>query len=665
MGRRENTRYGKFLALVLGLAMACGPSTAIADTPIPVEKFAEIPLAQSARMSPDGTKLAVIMSASGHQVLVVHDLKGGAPKGVGLGEYQARWVQWKSDTRLIAGVFTSTDELFFYGPVRQSEVTRMFGFDSDGTKTVNIGAPSGGFQLGNGFQDDRRINPQLQDELASLLENDPHHVLQTVLDQIPYKGSSVTPSVYEVDVDTGQHRRIERSHPHIIEYQADSDGVIRLGLGLEGIEQVVYVRDNADSDWRAIHHISENGATTFEPLAFVPDHPEQLYVLATGATAAAKGLWVFDTKKNDFDHLVDADIADASGADVRNGRLIGYNAANGTKKYLDPDWDRDFQLVRKALKGKRVQIVDRPGDGAHVLFLINEPFQPMAWWLLNRTVKPAQLSPVIETYPDIEEAGTAPVSRVVYTARDGLQIPAFLTLPRGHHDGPLPFVVLPHGGPWACDGDGFSYEAQFLASRGWGVLQPQFRGSSCFGPAFEQRGYREWGFAMQDDVTDGTRWLIDHKLADPSRICIVGSSYGGYAALEGVVKEPDLYRCAAAWAPVTDLRGLVRDDKQYLNSAATLDRIGDDTDRLDAASPMRHADRIKVPVLLMHGKSDFTVQVHHSQWMEDALKDAGKPVEAIYLDNADHYRLQYPARLAWLQALDRFLGANLGRPVQN
>lgn len=162
---------------------------------------------------------------------------------------------------------------------------------------------------------------------------------------------------------------------------------------------------------------------------------------------------------------------------------------------------------------------------------------------------------------------------------------------------------------------------------------------------------------MQDDLTDGTRWLIDQKYADPARICIAGGSYGGYAALEGVTKEPDLYRCAAAWAPVTNLREL---RGEILGT--TDERLGDDRARLSAASPALHADRIKAPVLLVHGKQDFTVNFQYSEEMERALRRAGTPVEALYIEQSDHYQANYDSRLVWLSALDRFLGAQLGKP---
>jgi len=340
--------------------------------------------------------------------------------------------------------------------------------------------------------------------------------------------------------------------------------------------------------------------------------------------------------------------------------LIGYQLHNGKWKYLVPDWQHDLDIIEHALPNRDIEIIDRSTDGSRVMARAASPHGPASWWLLDTSVKPATLGPIVETYKDIVAAGIATPKQITYTARDGLQIGAWLTLPRNAGSQPIPFVVLPHGGPFACDDGAFDYTVQFLTSRGYGVLQPQFRGSTCRGAAFQERGYGQWGYAMQDDVTDGTRWLIDQKLADPKRIAIVGGSYGGYAALEGAAKEPDLYRCAAAWAPVTDLEQLKDDIRNHnMNARVALTTLGTDDDRLDAASPARHADRIKVPVLLMHGKTDFTVQVKQSERMESALKHAGKSVEAIYLDNSDHFLNTAAARRAWLEALDRFLAANL------
>ena len=218
-----------------------------------------------------------------------------------------------------------------------------------------------------------------------------------------------------------------------------------------------------------------------------------------------------------------------------------------------------MKLLSKTLAGKINVIADRTADGKRVLVELEIRGGPAEYWMLDRTTKPTHLTEILDAHEHLPDAVIAPVKLVSYKARDGLDIPAYLTVPVGHTDGPWPFVVLPHGGPTAHDSRDFDFMVQFLASRGYGVLQPEFRGSSGFGAALERAGLQQWGRAMQDDVTDGTHWLIDQKLADPKRIAIVGGSYGGYAALMGTIREPALYRCALAFAPVADVAKLISD----------------------------------------------------------------------------------------------------------
>jgi dipeptidyl aminopeptidase/acylaminoacyl peptidase len=219
--------------------------------------------------------------------------------------------------------------------------------------------------------------------------------------------------------------------------------------------------------------------------------------------------------------------------------------------------------------------------------------------------------------------------------------------------------VLPHGGPSARDEGGFDWLVQFLVSRGYGVLQPQFRGSTGFGPEFRAKGRQQWGLAMQDDVTDATQWLVQQNLADPKKICIVGASYGGYAALEGAVKEPALYACAAAIAPVTDIPAFLRDARHYVFADTNIPAIaGDDTDT-EAVSPDDHAGRIQIPILLIHGMDDFTVSVKQTQKMEEALKEAGKDEQTIYIPGANHFLRRESDRLTVLNALESFLAKSL------
>jgi dipeptidyl aminopeptidase/acylaminoacyl peptidase len=254
-----------------------------------------------------------------------------------------------------------------------------------------------------------------------------------------------------------------------------------------------------------------------------------------------------------------------------------------------------------------------------------------------------------------------------YAARDGLSIPAYLTLPYGSSGRNLPLVVMPHGGPEARDGGDFDGWAQFLASRGYAVLQPQFRGSAGFGKAFRDAGRRKWGLEMQHDVTDGVKHLIATGVADASRVCIVGWSYGGYSTLAGLAFSPELYKCGVAGAAVSDLPEMLdwvtkrqgRDLREDDYWTLVIGHRMADHDRLVATSPARHASKIRVPVLLVHGRDDTTVPIAQSEIMANALKLANKPYEFVAIDGDDHYLSKSKTGIDFLGQLERFLGQHL------
>jgi dipeptidyl aminopeptidase/acylaminoacyl peptidase len=220
--------------------------------------------------------------------------------------------------------------------------------------------------------------------------------------------------------------------------------------------------------------------------------------------------------------------------------------------------------------------------------------------------------------------------------------------------------VLPHGGPQAREDRSFWFLSQFLASRGYAVLQPNFRGSSGYGHAFEDAGEREWGGKMQDDITDGTQWLIDEGIADPDRICIVGWSYGGYAAAMGAVKTPELYRCAASINGVLDLPRLIRDDKHYIGGRAWTRSIGLSDRSAADVSPYHQAKRIAVPLLIIQAKDDTRVHDDQGKRMFKRLQRMHKPVDYVEVELGGHEMYNEPARLFILESLQAFLNANIG-----
>jgi dipeptidyl aminopeptidase/acylaminoacyl peptidase len=288
------------------------------------------------------------------------------------------------------------------------------------------------------------------------------------------------------------------------------------------------------------------------------------------------------------------------------------------------------------------------------------------YFLLDRTTH--EMHPLARAYPALADVPLPEMKAWNYRARDGLEIPAYLTLPLGKPAKNLPMVVMPHGGPDARDVRGFDWWAQFLANRGYAVLQPNYRGSLGYGAGYTQAGLRQWGLKMQDDISDGVKKAIADGIADPKRVCIVGASYGGYAALAGATLTPALYACAVAFAGVSDLPLMLRTEHRFTGENSRVSsfwatRIGssdENWDQLVATSPARHADKVRAPVLLMHGEGDTTVRIDQSEAMASALKSAGKPVEFIRFPGEDHYLNTTETRVRVLTETEKFLEKTIG-----
>jgi dipeptidyl aminopeptidase/acylaminoacyl peptidase len=272
--------------------------------------------------------------------------------------------------------------------------------------------------------------------------------------------------------------------------------------------------------------------------------------------------------------------------------------------------------------------------------------------------KDKSLTPIFEQYPDLLPEVLTEHKFVTYTARDGTELEGYLTLPLGV-DGPVSAILHPHGGPGARESDGFDYWTSFLVNRGYAVFRPNFRGSTGYGYEFSQSQMKGWGLTMQDDLTDAANWLVEQKIAKPDSMCIVGASYGGYAAAMAAVKTPDLFKCAISFAGVTNLKRLVYKSRGYTNSKFVKNQIGDDSDDLEARSPFYQAKKVKIPMLFLHGEDDRVVDVEQSRMMVDELQDLDKPVEYIEFENGDHYLSIQRNRHAAFKAMDVFLKKHL------
>jgi dipeptidyl aminopeptidase/acylaminoacyl peptidase len=304
--------------------------------------------------------------------------------------------------------------------------------------------------------------------------------------------------------------------------------------------------------------------------------------------------------------------------------------------------EADYRAAQASFKEPRsLTPLSMSDDGRYWLFGVQGPTEPGAYYVFDRKTKTMALA--ANRHPELPSSKLGPMQAFTYTAGDGTQIHAYLTRPPHAPAGPLPLIVMPHGGPEARDSLTFDIWAEILATRGYMVLQPNFRGSAGYGHKFIAAGFRQWGGKMQDDITDGVMSLIKTGQADPNRVCIFGASFGGYAALYGAARSPDLYKCAASFAGVADLEALVNwerttkgHESRYLYANRSIGDPVRDAAKLKAASPLTYASRLNVPVLLIHGTEDRSVPIAQSQAMDKALRAARKDVRFISFPGEGH-----------------------------
>jgi dipeptidyl aminopeptidase/acylaminoacyl peptidase len=323
-------------------------------------------------------------------------------------------------------------------------------------------------------------------------------------------------------------------------------------------------------------------------------------------------------------------------------------------KWFDPVFADMQAKIDKAVAPRKADIVDWSTDKTRLLVAVGADRGRGTLYYFNTADGVMQkLFSDDDPLKGIRLAETAPVH---YTARDGLENPAYLTLPVGRAAEKLPLIVMPHGGPEVRDHLGYDDWTQFLANRGYAVLRPNYRGSSGLGKAFREKGAGQYGLGMQDDVTDGVRWAITKGIADPRRVCIMGGSYGGYAALWGPIRDPDLYRCAISFAGIADVPAMRRYDREYLNPKRSRElyaRLAQPD--LNAISPAKHFEALKAPTLIAHGKKDQRVPYTQSRDYAAQLRKAGKSVEYLELPEANHFLSREADRIAFLEAVDSFL----------
>ncbi len=492
------------------------------------------------------------------------------------------------------------------------------------------------------------------------LPDDPQHVLvqHNQRDKRAF-------DVYRINVKTGAQTLVASNPGNIVAWQTDHTGAVRMGVASDGVNNTLLYRARESEPFRPL--ITTDFRTAVNPQFF--DAANQRFYAVSNRGRDKAALVLIDPAKPDVEELIYAhpqvDLDGAAWSRVRKTlALAAYNVDKPGRHYFDAETRQMFERLERHLPGYTLTMQSATLAEDKVIVAATSDRTQGARYLYD--VKADSLSLLGEISPWLKAGQMAAMQPIRYTARDGLEIPGYLTLPVGREARNLPCVINPHGGPWARDGWGFNPEVQFLANRGYCVLQMNFRGSTGFGRAFWEASFKQWGLAMQDDVTDGVQWLIRQGIADPKRIAIYGASYGGYATLSGVTKTPDLYAAAVNYVGVSNLFTFMNTIPPYWEPFrqqmyAMVGNPEDPADkaRMTATSPALNADRIRTPLLVAQGARDPRVNKAESDQIVQALRARGVDVEYIVKDNEGHGFANEENRFEFYEAMERFLAKHL------
>ncbi|MGL6013099.1 MAG: alpha/beta hydrolase family protein [Shewanella oncorhynchi] len=637
--------------LPLLLLWLCNYTVANTAPQLPVEAFASIPDVSSVQLSPNGKKIASVVRVDQAKlkgtVVSIQDIETGE-KSIPLHTDNQKFVilslQWANDNILLISAKFPANR---YGT--PTTETRLVKYDLTTKKTSSV--------LPRSVLDRLNWIPQHQGQIIDLMPDDPDNILLSLDGMGENVGED---SVLKVNLAQGKSSYTQNAKKKIISWITDRQHKVRISIYNDDTEYRIYEQAEQKSDSRLLWTFKAFSEDTVWPLGFDAD-PNILYVRAyhQGFEAIFK---VNLTDPNLTKELVYANEATDVEGDLLYSQLkkkvIGISEGDGEEYTF---WETEYVGLQNGLKAvlpdAHNYITQFSADERRYIVYSTSSTEPGTYYFGDRDEK--TLYPIANRYGKLNSELLANTLHLTYEARDKLKIDAYLTVPKGLEAKQLPTIIFPHGGPISYDSNGFDYWAQFFANRGYAVFRMNFRGSAGYGYEFMKAGLKSWGLEMQNDVEDGTRYLIAQGISDPKRICIAGASYGGYAALMGAAMTPDLYRCAISVAGVTDVAYLVKSSRRHTNYEVVKEQIGDDLDALYERSPISKADKINIPVLLLHGDKDRVVKVQHSREMYDELKSLNKPVEYIELENGDHYLSNNDNRLATFKALDKFLADNL------
>lgn len=619
-----------------GPAPAGGAAGPRADL-IPVEVFAGHPFISRPRLSPAGDRVAAEMTINGHTVLGIVHLydKSQPPRILPMEDVELRWYRWAGNDRLLVGAGLEG---------------RVYGFDIYYTRLGIYDVTTGKFSIAA-----RRREGFSGDDVIFTAEDGSYCLLSVG----SFAGDN--PDVYRVNLATGEMEEILASRLPVSGWYTDQAGVVRMGIGYSRGRIRFYYRSGEGDEFKAVTgpKVEEMmGAVdkiyfrrgTDQGFIVTDTRSGRFGVYEFTASTGEVGATVFEDPHVDVDDIIMSE-------DGNSVAGVTYADERRHVAWLDPSLKEMQEEIDAALKGRENRIFGYDRDHTRALVWTGTADDPGHYYVYSRAA--GRLSRLASSAEALRGRQLSPVEPVTYRSRDGLEIPAYLTLPAGRDPHGLPLIVLPHGGPYVRDVWEYDPWVQFLANRGYVVLQPNFRGSTGYGREFLEKGFGQWGAAMQDDLVDGVRWLTGRGIVDPKRVCIMGASYGGYAALMGAIRDADVYRCAISLAGVTDLPNMMTYDRNMLFPSRYREwkgrLVGENDADLADVSPVNHAAEVRIPLLFAHGTKDPVVPYRQAEKMITALQRAKRPYEFMEFEGAGHGFSKESDSARFLAAVERFL----------
>ncbi len=603
---------------------------------IPIEDFFKNPEMSSFQISPDGKHYSYTAPWENRMNIYVKEVgSDSATRITGQTDRDISGYFWANDNRIVYLKDDNGDENFY-----------LVAVDANGENLTPLTRQEG-------------VRSQIIDDL----ENDKDFMIVGLNKRNPQIFDA-----YRLNINTGEMEMIAENPGNITSWMTDHEGKLRVASTSDGVNTSLLYRDTEDEEFKPV--LTTNFKETMSPQFFTFDNKKLYAGSNIGRDKAA--IVIFDPKTGKEEEvLFKSDEYDVDGLNYskKDKKLIAasYTGVKQERHFFDEEYKAIFAKLEKQFPG--MEIFMTSSNDAEDKFIIRTYGDKSLgeYYLFDRTT--GEVTDIANPSPWIEEKNMASMNPISYQSRDGLTIHGYLTLPAGYTMETaknLPVVVNPHGGPWARDTWGFNPEVQFLANRGYAVLQMNFRGSVGYGRDFWEASFREWGKKMQDDITDGVNWIVDKGIGDKDRIAIYGASYGGYATLAGLTFTPELYACGVDYVGVSNLFSFMGTIPPYWEPYKKMmyEMVGNPEDPADStmlkdASPVFHADKIVQPLFIAQGAQDPRVNKDESDQMVAAMKERGVEVEYLVKDNEGHGFRNEENRFEFYGAMESFLSKHL------